>query len=47
METLAQMYARHDQEMKNLMEDQQISWNVLNEQYGKGQIPTDVYKQWD
>ncbi|QMW05402.1 hypothetical protein [Spirosoma foliorum] len=47
MATLEDMYARHDREMKNLMKDQQISWNVLNERYGKGNIPTDVYQQWD
>lgn len=47
MATLVDMYARHDREMKDLMKDQQISWNVLNERYGKGNIPPDVYQQWD
>jgi hypothetical protein len=47
MATLKEMYARHERDMKKLMEDQQISWNALNEKYGKGNIPQDVYQQWD
>lgn len=47
METLGELYARHDKEMKDLMLNQHASWGALNERYGAGNIPEDVYKQWD
>lgn len=47
METLGEMGARHDREMKELMQNQLVSWQSLNDQYGRGNIPDDAYKQWD
>jgi hypothetical protein len=47
METLSEMGGRHDQEMKELMKQQLVTWQALNDQYGRGNIPDDAYKQWD
>lgn len=47
MESFNELLARHDQEMKELMERQQVSWKALRDHYGDGDFPADVYQQWD
>ena len=47
METLNDLYKRHEREMQELMNDQLVSWNALRDKYGPGDFPDEIYQQWN